>query len=458
MPPLNRNHYYVKILLRDFIRYKYCKGGLSVRARILLIALSAAALTSCGTSVHGDYREEFRETESVTDSLTEPEPEPEPQEFYFEEETDMAVFLPILRREKRDTELEDRLRPYMKKIILAESLRGYAMMNNYYGEEIFDFGNLGEHEFYSDSLKTYTKIRDEFGGTKAQLLNFFGTVCTDDYINSICENTPLEEELFGDSDNGPLFEERENGVYRRVVMGEKGMIGYDFTDFDVRFFDGKTAEIGIPYDHDYGCGYEIFFLKHDEGRGWRLDSKGKNYWVRTHAPPHMEDDTRRFEIIKLDMRAGHTAGVDFVFKYFNETSEDDFIEQDGEKYFRVKNNFPIDDLRKIFSEHIDEYKWEWDSEAEDFVRTDELLLQPCLDKYINEVFIESEGILYRREGAPVYEIDHPDYNGRDAVSAQVSTPALGDDMMSVFICGNGEKAMFLSGGRLVTDIPLREAD
>lgn len=432
-----------------------------MRARILLIALSAAALTSCGTSVHGDYREEFRETESISESLTEPETEPVPQEFYFEEETDMAVFLPILKREKHDTELEDRLRPYVKKIICADALLRYAMMNNYHGEEIFDFGNLGEHEFDSDSLKTYTKIRDEFGVTKVQLLNFFGTVYTDDYINSICGNTPFEEELFGDSDNGPLFEEREDGVYRQVVMGTKGMKGYEPADIDVRYFDGKTAEVGVPYDHEYGCGYEIFSLKHEEGRGWRLDSRGKDYSVRTHSPLPIEvytGGTVRTEIARLDMEAGIIPNIEFVFKYFNDTAEDDFIEQDGEKYFRVKNNFPIDDLRKIFSEHIDEYKWEWDSEAEDFVRTDEPLLQPCLDKYINEVFIESEGALYRREGAPVYEIDHPDYNGGDIVSAEVSTPALGDGMMSVFICGDGETAMFLSGGRLVTDIPLRKTE
>lgn len=431
-----------------------------MRARILLIALSAA-LTSCGTSVHGDYREEFRDTESISESLTEPETEPVPQEFYFEEETDMAVFLPILKREKHDTELEDRLRPYVKKIICADALLRYAMMNNYHGEEIFDFGNLGEHEFDSDSLKTYTKIRDEFGVTKVQLLNFFGTVYTDDYINSICESTPLEEELFGDSDNGPLFEEREDGVYRQVVMGTKGMKGYEPADIDVRYFDGKNAKVGVPYDHEYGCGYEIFSLKHEEGRGWRLDSRGKDYSVRTHTPLPMEvytGGTVRTEIARLDMEAGIIPNIEFVFKYFNDTAEDDFIEQDGEKYFRVKNNFPIDDLRKIFSEHIDEYKWEWDSEAEDFVRTDEPLLQPCLDKYINEVFIESEGALYRREGAPVYEIDHPDYNGGDIVSAEVSTPALGDGMMSVFICGDGETAMFLSGGRLVTDIPLRKTE
>lgn len=428
-----------------------------MKARILLIALSAAALTSCGTSVHGDYREEFRETESISESLTEPETEPVPQEFYFEEETDMAVFLPILKREKRDTELEDRLRPYMKKIILAETLRGYAHMSNYYGEDIF----AEEHSFSSDSLYTRTRIRSDLGTNKEQLLNFFGTVYTDNYINSICGNTPFEEELFGDSDNGPLFEEREDGVFRQVVMGTKGMKGYEPADIDVRYFDGKNAKVGVPYDHEYGCGYEIFSLKHEEGRGWRLGSRGKDYSVRTHSPLPIEvytGGTVRTEIARLDMEAGIIPNIEFVFKYFNDTAEDDFIEQDGEKYFRVKNNFPIDDLRKIFSEHIDEYKWEWDSEAEDFVRTDEPLLQPCLDKYINEVFIESEGALYRREGAPVYEIDHPDYNGGDIVSAEVSTPALGDGMMSVFICGDGEKAMFLSGGRLVTDIPLRKTE
>lgn len=423
-----------------------------------LAGLSVLLLSSCGAEARGDYREVYRGTESITESLT--EPEPEPQEFYFEEETDMAIFLPILKREKRDTVLEDRLRPYVKKIICADALLRYAEMNNYHGDEIFDFGDAEEHKFVSNSLRTYTKIREEFGRNKEQLLNFFSTVYTDDYINSICKDTAFEEGLFGIYEGETLFEEREDGVYRQVVMGEKGMIGYDYTDFDVRSFDGKTAEIGFPYRHGYGCGYEIFYLRHDEGRGWRLDSKGKNYWVRTHAPRPMEVYTDgssiRTETARLDMGAGIVPNIGFVFAHFNETSEE-YIEYGGEKYYRVKNYFSIENMWKIFTEGIDEYKWEWDAEAEDFVRTDEPLLQPCLDKYINEVFIESEGVLYRRENAPVYEIDYPDYNGGNAVSAEIMTPALGDSYISVFICGNGETAMFLPGGKLVTDIPLREA-
>ena len=437
--------------------------------RIKISALISAAamlvttvpLTSCGVSVHGDYYETYRETEGITESLT--EPEPEPQKFYFTRDADLAVFLPILKREKRDAELEDRFRPYMKKIVLAETLLGYAHSSNYYGSEIFDFGDLGEHSFDSHSIYTRTKIRSDFGTNKEQLLNFFGTVYTDNYINSVCEDTSLGETLFGAAAGGDaLFEEREDGVYRQVVMGTKGMNGYDYNDFDVRFFDGKTAEVGVPYSHDYGWGYAIFFLRHDEGRGWRLDSRGKEYIVIGHSPPQMDTymgHTVRFETAKLDMAAGHTPRVEFVFEYFNETVEDDFTEQDGVKYCRVKNNFPIEDMRKIFSARISEYKWEWSDEAEDFVITDEPLLQSCIDKYINEVYIEYEGALYRREDAPVYETDYPDYNGGEMVSAKVSTPALGEDeLMSVYICGGGEIAMFLSDGTLVTDIPLKEAD
>lgn len=424
------------------------------------VLVTAVPLTSCGVSVHGDYYETCRETEGLTESLT--EPEPEPQEFYYTEEADLAVFLPILKREKRDAELEDRLRPYMKKIILAESLWGYAHLNNYCGEDIF----AEEHSFSSHSAYTRTRIRSDLGANREQLLNFFGTVYTDNYINSICEATSLEEELFGSNpytytDEAPLFTEREDGVYRLVVMGTKGMNGYDYNDFDVRFFDGKTAEVGVPYSHDYGWGYAVFFLRHDEGRGWRLDSRGKNYIVIGRSPPMdtYMGHTVRFEIAKLDMAAGRTPRVEFVFEYFNETAEDDFIEQDGVKYYLVKNNFPIEDMRKIFSASISEYKWEWSDEAEDFVITDEPLLQPCIDKYINQIYAEFDGVLYRREDAPVYGIDRPDYNGREMVSAQVSTPALGEDeIMSVFICGGGETAMFLSDGTLVTDIPLKETE
>lgn len=415
-------------------------------------------LTSCGVSVHGDYCETYRETEGITESLTEPEPEPNfEQEFYYTEEADLAVFLPILKKEKKNAELEDRLRPYMEKIFSAEYLLGYAIFGEYYDSGIF----AEEHSFSPDSIYTRTRIRSDLGTNKEQLLNFFSTVYTDDYINSIYENTSLGETLFGaETGEDALFEEREDGVYRLVVLGAKGMNSYNTTDLDVRFFDGKTAEVGILYHHAYGIGYEIFFLRHDEGRGWRLDSRGKNYIVISHSPPQMAmyDDVH-FEIAKLDMKAGHIPRVEFVFEYFNETVEDDFIEQDGVKYYRVKNNFPIEDMRKIFSARISEYKWEWSDEAEDFVQTDEPLLKPCIDKYINEVYAEFDGVLYRREDAPVYEIDHPDYNGREFVSAQVSTPALGEDeMMSVFICGGGETAMFLSDGTLVTDIPLKEKE
>ncbi|MCM1024201.1 MAG: hypothetical protein NC395_09105 [Prevotella sp.] len=435
----------------------------------LPVFLSAAAAMSCLTacsafgegSVHGDYYEIFRETESITESLT--EPEPEPQEFYPAEEAELAAFLPILKREKRDVSAEDRLRPYMEKIISAEALLGYAMFGDYYGcgEGIF----AEEHSFPSGSICTWTKIRENFGVNREQLLNFFGTVYTDGYINSMCENTSLEETLFGIpawEDGIALFEEREDGVYRSVVLGAKGMHSYDPSDFDVRFFDGKTAEVGVPYMHSYGCGYEIFSLKHDEGRGWRLDSRGKNYTVISHSPPQMDTylgHTRRFEITKLDIGAGHIPGMEFIFEYFNETADEDIIEADGVKYCRVRNNFPIEDMRAIFSEGISEYKWDWSDEAEDFVQTDEPLLQPCIKKYIDDVYAEFDGVLYRRADAPVYEIDHPDYNGNELVSARVSTPALGEnEIMSVFICGNGEKAMFLSDGRLVTDIPLKEAE
>lgn len=435
-----------------------------MKIKIPLLLLSAAMLTSCsvsyGESVHGDYREEFRETESITESLN--EPEPEPQELYPAEEADLAVFLPILKREKRDIGLEDRLRPYLEKIIYTEALRGYAIYGDYYGSGSWIFAE--EHSFPPDSIYTRTKIRNEFGTNKEQLMNFFGTVYTDEYINSICEDTSLEEVLFGASiweDGIALFEEREDGLYRSVMLGAKGMNSYDPSSFHVRFFDGRTAEIGVPYMHSYGCGYEILSLRHDEGRGWRLDSRGKNYIVISHSPPQMDTylgHTRRFEITMLDIAMGHTPKMEFVFEYFNETADDDFIEHDGVKYYRVKNNFPIEDMRKIFTERISEYKWEWSDEAEDFVRTDEPLLQPCIDKYINEVYAEFDGVLYRREDAPVYEIDHPDYNSGEIVSAQVSTPDLGDDIMSVFICGGGEKAMFLSDGTLVTDIPLKETE
>ncbi len=434
-----------------------------MKIKSLALPIFAALFTACGVyeaDLRGEYRETVTETESVTVSLTEPEPEPGPIE---QESFDFGMFLPLIDKYKENAELEDKFRPYLEKVILGEALLNYAEMfpdDIPYGEEL-TFPN------------EWAMLDKSFVSNKKQLLNFFDTVYTDNYKDGLY-SCPFEEGLFGgDAETDPEkphwgeqgFKEENGAVYKRIVWGAKGIKYYDIDGFRVRAYDKKTAEIGVCYMDSYYKGYEVLYLRHDEGKGWRLDSKGADYKVRYSGfGNHMNfGAVPRVELADLEeKRHGVTVGPEFVFTHFNETIDGEDIEYNGSKYYQTKNYYPVENMRKAFANYISEYKWEWDDKAEDFVPTDEPLLQPCIEKYIDDVYVEFSGMLYRKEGAPVYEIDNRDTDSEEDMSADIVTPL---HFVKVYTSGSGEKVLFVyeeeRGGspyKLASDIPLREAE
>ncbi len=436
-----------------------------MRFKKTALVISALLLTGCEAQVHGEYYETVSETESVTVSLTEPEPEPEP---FITESYDLGAFLPIVDKYKENAELEDKLRPYVEKIIMGEALL-------YYAEMFSDDLPYGEKLTYPNEWAVLDK---SFAENKEQLLNFFNTVYTDDYRDGLY-SCSFEEGLFGGSTGTNIeepcwgeqvFKEENGAVYKHIVWGAKGMKRYSTDSFRVRAYDGKTAEIGLCYGDGYGYGYEVFYLRHDEGRGWRLDGKGADYNSRTFAvgnDMNFGAGAQRFEIALLDENLqGVTVGPEFVFTHFNETIDNEYIEYNGFRYYQVRNYYPVEKMRKAFENYISEYKWEWSDKAEDFVQTDKPLLQPCIEKYINDVYVEFSGMLYRKEGAPVYEIDCAEYDpySKESQSAIIETPF---HLVEIYTSGSGDKVLFVEerdernsvlGYKLADDLPLREKE
>lgn len=438
-----------------------------MKIKKLAAALSALMLTSCAANTRGEYYETVPGAESVTVSLTEPEPEPAP-DITEPDWLDVGLFLPVVNSGKKDAELEDKLRPYLKKILLGESLLHISYYVNY--EAGIPYETEPE---YPDK---WARLDRDFVSDKAQLLNYFRTVYTDNYMDRVNLSDGGFDGLFGSES---MFKEEDGGVWRRIPWGAKGVTGYCIDDFRVLSYDGAVAELGMRYIHDYGYGYEKIYLRHDDGCGWRLDRKGDNYYARFHAPEPMSlGSVPRPETASLESKLSSRSGIgpEFVFTYFNEILENECIEYNGKKYCQTKYYFPVQKMREAFADFICEYKWEWSDKAENFVRTDEPLLSVCTEKYIDGVFIEFNGILYRRADAPAYEVVYPDYESRSPVAAEISTPyrdgepsdsgALGgspysdDNWFHVYICGE-EKVIFTmreGGGRakLASDIPLRE--
>lgn len=425
-----------------------------MKLKKLAVFISAVMLTACGAEMHGEYYETEKETESMIVSLTEPEPEPEPPVQVWRE---LGLFLPIVDKYKENTELEDKFKPCMEKIIMGEALLHYAEMfpdNIPYSEELI----------YPNE---WAALDNSFAENKEQLLSFFDAVYTDNYKKGLYKNLFGEELFSGGTNTGkPLFKEENGTVYRRIVWGAKGIKLYD-TDFRVHSCNEKTAEIGICYKDDLGYGYEIFNLQCDDGQGWRLDSKGADYKADICGANMDLGSVPRAETVGREDKFHEEAiGPEFVFTRFNETIEGEYIEYNGEKYCQVRNYYPIEKMRKAFENYISEYKWEWSDEAEDFVPTDEPLLQPCIEKYIYDVYAEFSGMLYRKEGAPVYEIDSAEYDsdGKELIAADIETPL---HHVKVCLSGSGDNVLFVEekgeDGRtpvykLADDIPLREKE
>lgn len=434
-----------------------------MKIKSLALPIFAALLTACGVceaESRGNYYETVKESESVTVSLTEPEPEPEPVE---QESFDFGLFLPIVDKYKENAELEDKLRPYLEKVILGEALLHYAEM---YQEDI----PYGEELIFPNEWAVLDK---SFASNKEQLLNFFDTVYTDNYKDGLY-SCSFEEGLFGgDAETDPEkphwgeqgFKEENGAVYKRIVWGARGAKYYNIDGFRVRAYDERTAEIGICYMDGYFHGYEVLYLRHEEGKGWRLDSKGADYKARYSGfGDHMNfGAVPRAELADLEeKRRGVTVGPEFVFTQFNEVIDNEYIEYNGSKYYRVKNYYPVENMRKAFANYISEYKWEWDDKAEDFVPADEPLLQPCIEKYIDDVYVELDGKLYRKEGAPVYEIDNKASDSEEDMPMDIVTPL---HIAEIYTSGSGEKVLFVyeeSGGvsnyKLADDLPLRERE
>lgn len=434
-----------------------------MKLKKLAVLISAVMLTACGAELHGVYYETEKETESMIVSLTEPEPEPElPVQVWHE----LGMFLPIVDKYKENTELEDKFRPYLEKIILGEALLNYAQMSRGdipYGEELI-FPN------------EWVMLDKSFVSNKKQLLNFFDTVYTDNYKDGLY-SCPFEEGIFGSDaetdseksyvgEQGFKFKEENGAVYKRIVWDLNGMKYYNIDGFRVRAYDKKTAEIGVCYMDGYCYGYEVLCLRNEEGKGWRLDSREADYKVRYSSfGNNMNFGTvPRTVLAALDEKLqGVTVGPEFVFTHFNETIDGEDIEYNGSKYYQVKNYYPVEKMRKAFANYISEYKWEWDDKAEDFVPTDEPLLQPCIEKYIDDVYVEFSGMLYRKEGAPVYEIDNIDTDSEEDMPADIVTPL---HIVEVYTSGSGEKVLFVyeeessgvSNYKLASDIPLREKE
>lgn len=411
------------------------------------LLISALLLTACGAEVHGEYYETVSETESVTVSLTEPEPEPEP---FITERYDLGAFLPIVDKYKENAELEDKLRPYVEKIVSAEFiLRGndWGGFIPYAPGEKYDFEECTE----------WVKLDPTFARTKQQLVHFFDTVYTDNYIKYTeeVEGKTVEDLLFGKIDdvNGANYEERDGAVYSHKYWAYKGT-SYDTENLHIHFYDGKKARAGVPYISDHGYGYTIFNIVYEEGYGWQLD-KTDSYYVTYFYGIEFGAGAPRFEIAVLDDELKEiTVGPEFVFTHFNETIDGEYIEYNGSKYYQVKNYYPVENMRKAFKNYISEYKWEWSDKAEDFVPTDEPLLQPCIEKYIDDVYVEFGGMLYRKDGSPVYEIDYPE---GETDCLNIFTPSGINVLIMDF--GSGERVMAVRGNgdyKIVSDLPLRE--
>lgn len=366
---------------------------------VLCTFLAALMLTSCKEQREGDVTGVPEETTSLTltVSLTEaaPPPEPEPQTIK------LAVYNPFADAVKIDNNVKKELLDSVAEIEAARQLLS-ADWKIYESKEYTDLDNTVEKFDADFQYKPF--INKDIAENEEELVNYLRKFFTPNFMS--------DEEL-----KSFLF---EDGYYDRprykTVDGQLCVrSGYDgvMTEIDTDelwavSYSEDCAEF-IMYAHGvaYPPEHAFIVLKRSEEYGWRLDSLDfKGY-----------DES----FIRIYKTAAEKYGTLNKILDGGEVPENaaEFTDN-GVRYVQTDLDMSIAEMKEFF-----ENTFRPMTVTIDGYRTK--LLVPYTEKYIDSVYLEREGVLYRAADAPHWYIPEDEfdpYNGY--ISASMGNGGRGD--------------------------------
>lgn len=368
-----------------------------MKMKLICIALIALTLSACENS-RGDGDTFETTPPALTEPFTEdtsyplPKPEPEPVQAI-----ELALFDPFYGKAQpyeEDKAVRAEMLAAAEKLADARAFL-FAEPTAFYGKSKYapNYSESENPNIYADINNplevnekeeyTYCRVNPEIAETEEELFGYLRSCFTEAYIS----DEDLYSMLFETDEYGNIPEYKTiDGCLcmRQQYMGVMPELCFDKTA--ALSYDGTAAELAI-----YGSGpayppYMFFvnILKSDE-YGWRLDGIEDKFYNETEAQLLYNGITLKSETLNSILGGGNTP----------ENAET--ITVDGETYTQTGLDMTVGEMREFFA---------------DMFREDGLA-----KRYIDGVYAERDGVLYRRDGAPVWylpELKLDAFNGMDS--------------------------------------------
>ncbi|MDE6710604.1 MAG: hypothetical protein K2J76_08955 [Oscillospiraceae bacterium] len=369
--------------------------------KIICLCLAALTLSACNDNqIDGDVSETTSLT--LTESLTEEIPEPEPPEPEPMEVMEFAMFDPFYEQNqlyKDDTAVQEEMLAASEKLcdglVLLDGGYGFYAKSKYYS----NFADLDD-PLEKDPMGDYTfcPLNTEIAASEDELFTFMRGFFTEEYLS----DDELRSNLFeSEAPYVPNYKTVDGTLC--VLDTYKGMTPiWRFDQTTVMSYDGTSAEIAVyaPFDP---AKMAFINMKKSEEYGWRLDGVEYTDYCPREASIMYNGIILKTETLNKILYGGNTP----------ENAKT--IEIDGEQYTETDSDMTFAEIQKFFAETF---------EADLYNREigDKIInIEPNRTAYVDGVYAEQDGVLYRRNDAPRH------YMPEMRLNAFVTLPSTGGD-------------------------------
>ena len=359
--------------------------------KITAAVLSVLLLTACRVEEReGQITGTTSET-TVTTPLTLTEIVTEEIPFIPEEEKqeiiELAVFNPfedsVNGDENMSSEIEESLR-----IISDSRALFFARTFLYHLSTTDDYINK-ENILEVNETEEYSYKEILFADNEEELFDYFRAVFTENYMSDEDIRAELfDEQTYGYADLPTANYKTIDGVLcmRHKYLGVSPVIAYD--DYVITYCDENRAEV-IADAEGVSDDPEMFFLSLEwsEEYGWRLDNL-------EYKPCYMDEATLMYNAVTLRRDT-----LNAILGGGTQPENPRTAVIDGAEYTETEVGISLVEMQEFFEKTFYRNVMKCD-EYNNRSISDIPLLDEYMRKYINEVYAEIDGVLYRRNDAP----------------------------------------------------------
>ena len=353
--------------------------------RIFCMALAAVMLTGCSFKNRNEEQTSTVTTETtpltLTESFTTAVPEPKQEE---KQKIRLAVFNPFSDSIQVENSTYNDLCGAIGKIsdgraFLYGNMTGFAIDCSEYFNNYADTDTVlekNEEEGYY-----YCPINTDFAATEEELFQKLRAAFTENFIS----DEELNEALFAPEiwDNQPSYKTID-GVLCFKEQYDGVMISIRCDDILLTECDGNTASaVVIGEGADYPPNLVSMKLEKSYEYGWRLDS------IDYDNTYYKYETTLLYNAVTL-----RTEKLNKILGGGDVPENADTITVDGVEYTEASLDTDIEEMRRFFEDTFRDKGF--DSLGND----DAELCGKYIRTYIDDVYYEKDGKLYRRNNAP----------------------------------------------------------